>query len=127
MALKFDVDTAAQFPRDFILARWGGPDLQADGGRRAVDILYAENSRAIDQRLGPGRIAAQVGGRGFEDGERFLDGRIRREGDVYKSLRPVAAQVGDGADVAVGDSDQRAAGVANHSAAQGNVLDAAPT
>lgn len=125
LALKFYVDATAQLARDFILARWGGSDLQTHSGSRAIDILHAKNARAIDQRLGPGRIAAQIGGRGFKRSKRSFDGRVRREGNIHESLRPVAAKVGDGADFAVGNGDKGASGIADHGAPQGDVLDPA--
>src|SRR5271165_3469027 len=82
-------------------------------------------ARAVDQRLRPGRIRAQLGGGGFQRSEGLFDGDVGCQGDVHEGLRPVAAEVGDGADVAVGDGDQSAAWIADHGPPQGEVFDAA--
>src|ERR1700730_4728641 len=124
LLLEFQLNAAAQFSRYFILARGSGAYLQADDGSGAIDALYAEYSWAVDECLRPGRIVAHLGGGRFQSNQRFFECGIGRQGDIDEGLRPIAAEVGYSADVAVGDGDQRAAGITQYRAAQGDVLNA---
>ena len=46
-------------------------------------------------------------------------------GDVDEDLRPIAAEIGNLADEAVGNGDESAGGISNHGSAQGEIFDAA--
>jgi len=118
------LDTAAQLARYIVLAGGGGADLEAHGGGILVKALEAQDAGAIHNGLRPGRIAAQLGRCGFQSLQGLFLGELRREGDVHEGLRPVAAEIRDRADVAIRKGDERAAGIADHGPAQGDVFDA---
>src|SRR6202035_699240 len=123
-ALELQLNAAAELRRYIVLAGGSGPDLQANGRGVLVKILQAQDARAIPNRLRPRSIATQFRGGGFQRLQRFFLRELGRERNVHEGLRPVTAEIRDGADVAVRKRDQRPARVANHRAAQGDVLDA---
>src|SRR5215470_10565630 len=88
--LELDVDTAAQFAGDVVLAGRCGAGLQADLRGGAVERLDAQDARTVDNCLGPGRIGAQFGAGGFKGGERLIERNFGRKGNIDERLRPVA-------------------------------------
>src|SRR5215470_6851106 len=89
--LELDVDTAAQFAGDVVLAGGCGAGLQADLRGGAVERLDAQDARTVDDRLGPGSIGAKFGAGSFEGGQRLTERNFWSKGDIDKGLRPVAA------------------------------------
>lgn len=122
--MKFDLDAAAEFAGNLVLASWGGADLQAHSQGGTVKGLDAQDARAIDEGLRPGRVAAHFGGSGFQGMHAFFEGHFGRNGNVHESLRPVAAKIADAANFAVGNGHERSASVAQNGAAQGQDFDA---
>src|SRR5208283_2201006 len=68
---------------------------------------------------------AQVGGGGIEQLQRLFLRQVGRNGNIHEGLRPIAAEVGEGADFAVGKGHQGAARIADDRPAQGKMFDAA--
>ncbi len=123
MPLKLDLNAAAKFAGDFVLAGGRGADLQADGRGGTVEGLQTQDARPVDQSLGPRRVGAQFGGGGFESLHGFIQGDFRGEGDVDEGLRPVAAEIAHGANLTVGDGHQRSPSIAKDGAPQRQMLD----
>jgi len=119
------VNAAAQFASDIVLAGRSGASLEAHSCGVAVERFNAENARAVHEGLRPGCIGAKFGASSFEGRERLIERNFGGEGNVDVSLRPIAAKVGHGANVTVGDGDESAAGVANDRAAQRQMFNAA--
>ena len=90
-------------------ARDSTPNRRGPSIRVCAQAASARNSAATASKRGRSLIEGLVGG----------DERIEKE------LSPVAAEIGDTADFAVGYRDQRALGIAEDGAAQGQMFDAA--
>src|SRR5579859_5260089 len=77
-ALEFDVDAAAQFAGDIVLACGSGAGLEADLGGGTVERLDAEDARAVHESLRPGRVGAKLGAGSFECSEQLIERNFRR-------------------------------------------------
>src|SRR6266568_6427092 len=80
------LNAAPQLPGHFILACWRCPHLQTNRGSGSVKVLNAEDTGAVHEGLRPCRIASQCGGSRLQSLQRFLDRRLRRQGDVHEGL-----------------------------------------
>src|SRR5215813_5793756 len=123
--LEFNVDAAAQFASDIVLACGSSAGLQADLRGRAAKRLDAEDARAVDDGLRPGRIGAKFGAGSFEGGERLIEGNFGSKGNVDEGLRPITAQICHRSNVAICDGNEGAACVANYGSAKCQMFDAA--
>jgi hypothetical protein len=118
LPLELQLDAAAQFAGYILMPGGRGAHLEAHGGSRLIERLQAEEARPIHKRLGPRWIAAQGGSGSVEKLQQLFLGQIWRDGYVNEGLRPIAAEVGESSDFAVGKGYQGAARIANDSAAQ---------
>ena len=100
----------------------GGLQDHAQNGAIESKRLDAQHARPIHQRRRPIRIDAKIAANFFEDGERASHGFGRWDRHVHQHLRPIAAEIGNLADQAIGNGDARAFAIADHGAAQRDVL-----
>ena len=113
--MELKLNSSAQFASDVFVTRRRGANLQPDSGRILIEGLQAEDARSVDKRLRPGRVVAEVSGGGIESLERGVLGNFGGDRDVDEGLGPIAAQVADGADIAIRQRNQGPSRVADHS------------
>ena len=122
---KCHFNATTKLASHFILAIEDRASLKPKDGAVERQGFDAENARAVDQGGRPIRIIAKVACHLFKDGEGTADEFVTGNGDVYEGLRPIAAEIGDLADQAVGDGDDAASGIAHDGAAEREIFHAA--
>ena len=113
------MDAAAELAGHVVMTRGRRAKLQPDHGRVLIERLKTKDAGTVDKSLRPCGIIAQFGGGGIESLEGMFLRNVGGDGDVDKGLRPIAAEIPDGADIAVGKSDQCTSRIADHSPPQG--------
>jgi hypothetical protein len=119
---EVQLDAAAELSGDVILPGGGCSDLEPHGATLKVERLNTKNAWTIHEGLGPSVIGAEFGRDGVEGVKDRVSGDSRGENHVHKNLRPIAAEIADDADVAIGNGHEGAARVAHDSAAKREML-----